>query len=102
MQVMAIGTTTGLLAEHREEILHICAKHDARNVRVFGSRARGDAREDSDLDLLVDAGPNTTQWWPGGLIADLEELLGIAVDIATEPGLPQLIRAQVLAEAVAL
>lgn len=99
---MATKALAGLLVEHRDEILRICAKHDAHNVRVFGSRARGDNRPDSDLDLLVETGPNTTQWWPGGLIADLEELLGISVDIATEAGIPQLIREEVLSQAVQL
>jgi hypothetical protein len=84
---------------HREQILALCAKHDARNVRVFGSVARGDSRPDSDLDLLVECGPNPTQWWPGGIVADLEDLLGVRVDVATEGGLRPRIRERVLREA---
>lgn len=99
---MATQTISSLVLEHRDEILRICAKHGAGNVRVFGSRARGDARPDSDLDLLVDIVGPTTAWWPGGIIADLEDLLGIQVDVATEDSLNKYIRDLVLAEAVVL
>ena len=88
----------GVLA-HREEILRIAARHGATNVRVFGSVARGTAGPESDLDLLVDAGPDTSPWFPGGLIVDLEELLGCRIDVATEETLHRRIRDQVLAEA---
>ena len=64
-----------LLKSRREEILSIAAKHGARNVRIFGSAARGEADEESDIDLLVDVGPGRTPFFPGGLLADLEELL---------------------------
>jgi uncharacterized protein len=84
---------------HREEILRIAARHGATNVRVFGSVARGTAGPDSDLDLLIDVGPKTSPWFPGGLLMDLEELLGYHVDITTERGLHPVIRDRVLAEA---
>jgi len=87
------------LLEHRDEILRIAARHGASNVRVFGSVARGTAGPKSDLDLLIDVGENTTPWFPGGLIVDLEDLLGCSVDIATEDGLHRIIRDRVLAEA---
>jgi predicted nucleotidyltransferase len=90
------------LIEHRDEILSIAARHGARNVRVFGSFARGDARPDSDVDLLIDAGPQTSPWFPGGLVADLEELLGRRVDIVEPAALHHLLRNRVLAEAVPL
>lgn len=90
------------LPQYRDEILRIAARHGARNVRVFGSFARGDARPDSDLDLLIDAGPQTSPWFPGGLVADLEELLGRRVDVVEPAGLHHLLRDRVLAEAVAL
>ena len=70
----------------REVIRSIAERHGARNVRVFGSVARGDARPDSDLDLLVEAGPSTTPWFPGGLAADLEEALGRRVDVVSVVG----------------
>jgi len=71
-------------------------------IRVFGSVARGEARPDSDLDLLVTVGPNPGPWFPGGLIADLEELLSHRVQVVTEAGLNTYLRAEVLSEAVPL
>jgi predicted nucleotidyltransferase len=91
-----------LLQAKREEIRRIAAKHGAYNVRIFGSFARGDAGPQSDLDLLVSVGPKTTSWFPGGLVADLEQLLGRRVDVLTENGLSPLLRDRVLSEAVPL
>jgi len=95
-------TLDGLGENKRAAILAIAAKHGVQRVRVFGSFARGDAREDSDLDLLIDAGPRTPPWFPGGLLADLEEELGRRVDVAEESTLDPLIRDCVLHEAVPL
>ena len=86
----------------REEILRIAATHGARNVRLFGSVARGDAREDSAIDLLVDLEPGRSLFDLGGLLVDLEQFLGRAVDVVTERGLRERIRPRVLAEAVPL
>lgn len=91
-----------LVKGRRDEILRIAEKHGARNLRVFGSFARGEARPDSDLDLLIDAGPVRTPWFPGGLIADLEDLLGRKVEVTTVEGLHWYIRDRVLREAVSL
>ncbi len=88
-----------LLEVKREEILRIAARHGAYNVRVFGSRARGQARPDSDLDLLVEVRPNHSPWFPAGLAADLEELLGCKVDVVTANALHWYIRDEVLQEA---
>jgi uncharacterized protein len=96
---MSTQTLSPLVVEHRDEILHICAKHGAGNVRVFGSRARGDERADSDLDLLVDIVGPTTAWWPGGLVIDLEELLGVSIDVVTEDGLNKYMKPRIMAEA---
>ena len=90
------------LAQYRDEIISIAARHGARNVRIFGSFARGDARPDSDVDLLIDAGPQTSPWFPGGLVADLEDLLGRRVDVVEPAALHHLLRDRVLAEAVPL
>ena len=90
------------LPQYRDEILRIAARHGARNVRVFGSFARGDARPDSDVDFLIDAGPQTSPWFPGGLVADLEDLLGRRVDVVEPAALHHLLRDRVLAEAVPL
>ena len=91
-----------LLKERRQEILRIAARHGAHNVRVFGSVARGEAGPDSDVDLLVEVGSERTPFFPGGLIADLEELLGKKVQVVTQEGLHWYIRERVLEEAVPL
>ena len=89
-----------LLKSKRQEILRIAAKHGARNVRVFGSVARGEAGSESDVDFLVDAGPDRTPFFPAGLIVDLENLLGRKVQVVTREALHWYIRERVLAEAV--
>jgi predicted nucleotidyltransferase len=91
-----------LLREKRQEILEIAAKHGAYNVRIFGSVARGEADEKSDVDILVESGPETSSWFPAGLIIDLKELLGCEVDVVTEAGLRPRIKARVLKEAIPL
>ncbi|MBI4083662.1 MAG: nucleotidyltransferase family protein [Candidatus Lambdaproteobacteria bacterium] len=92
----------GLLREKREDILRLAAKHGARNVRVFGSVARGEADEVSDIDFLVEMEPGRSILDMGGLLVDLEELLGRNVDVATDRGLKPRIRERVLREAVTL
>ena len=88
-----------LLKEKRVAILETAAKHGARNVRVFGSVVRGEADEQSDIDLLVDTTEQTSPWFPVGLIQDLEDLLGRKVDIVTEGGIYWLLRRRILKEA---
>ena len=83
----------------RSEIRRIAKKHGARNLRVFGSVARGEDTEHSDLDLLIDVAPKHSPFFPGGLVMDLEELLGVQVDVVTENGLHRLIKQDVLKEA---
>ncbi len=87
------------VASHRNEILALATKHGAKNIRVFGSVARGEATDTSDLDLLVSVGPKCTPFFPGGLIADLQDLLACNIDVVTENALHKLIRDQILAEA---
>ena len=88
--------------QHRDEILDIAARHGARNVRVFGSFARGDARPDSDIDLLVDLEPGRSLLDHVGLWQDLEELLGRRVDVVVDGGLSPHLEKRILAEATPL
>jgi len=88
--------------EHRNEILQLAQKYGARNVRIFGSIARGEAREDSDVDVLVDLESGRSLFDLGGLLIDLEHLLGCRVDVFTAKGLRQRIRNRVLKESVPL
>jgi len=91
-----------LLHEKREDILRIASKRGAYNVRVFGSVARGEADSKSDIDLLVDLEPGRSLFDLGGLLMDLQDLLGQNVDVVTERGLRERIRERVLKEAVPL
>ena len=91
-----------LLQSRRDEILTVARRHGVTQIRVFGSMARGDARADSDIDFLVEVGPDTTPWFPGGLVAELEDLLDRRVQVVTERGLDSLLRDRVLGEAVPL
>jgi predicted nucleotidyltransferase len=91
-----------LLADKREEILRIAARHGAFNVRVFGSMARGEAQPESDVDFLVDVGPDHSAFFPGGLVADLEDLLGRRVDVVEPAGLHWYLRDKILKQAVPL
>lgn len=90
------------LHKKRDDILRIASKHGVVEIRVFGSVARGEATENSDVDFLVTRGEARSFFFPGGLVADLEDLLGRDVDIATESGLHPDIRVDALREAVAL
>lgn len=91
--------TKKFLEQKREEILRIAAKHGAHNVRIFGSAARGEAGQDSDLDFLVDMEPNRSLLDMSALLIDLQELLGRKVDIVTENSVYWLIRRKILKEA---
>lgn len=88
-----------LLEEKREEILSIASEHGARDVRVFGSVARGESDRDSDIDFLVELEPGRSLLDLGGLQMDLETLLGCRVDVVTEGGLYWLLRRRILKEA---
>lgn len=91
-----------LVNERREEILRLAAAHGAHNVRIFGSVARGQDDEASDLDLLVDLEPGRSLLDLGGLLMDVQALLDRPVDVVTERGLRERIRERVLREAVPL
>lgn len=83
----------------RNAVREAAGRYRTANPRVFGSVLHGTDSEGSDLDLLVDALPGATLFDLGGLQAELEDLLGIEVDLLTPGDLPQKIRDQVLAEA---
>ena len=88
-----------LLHEKRDDILQVAAERGAYNVRVFGSVAREEAGAESDIDRLVDLEQNRSLFDLGGLLADLEDLLGCRVDVVTKEGLHWYIRDRVLEEA---
>lgn len=89
-----------LLSQKRAEILRLAAKHGAYNVRVFGSVARGEEKTESDVDFLVDLEPGRSLLDLGGLLMDLQDLLGRNVEVMTEDGLHWYIRDQIIREAV--
>jgi uncharacterized protein len=91
-----------VLRTKQSEIQSIAAKHGAGNLRVFGSVARRDARENSDVGLLIDIVGPTTPWFPGGLLTDLEIALGQRVDIVIARSVHPLFRESVFKEAVRL
>ena len=96
------GSLQSLRQESRQRILDAAARHGASNVRVFGSVARGDAGDRSDLDLLVDLERGRSLMDLGGLLMDLRSELNMPIDVATEPMLRPEIRDRVLSEALPL
>ena len=90
------------LHAHRRAILELAAQHGARNVRVFGSVARGEDRPDSDVDLLVDVEPGRSLLDVIALEQDLEALLGRPVDVQTDASLSPYQQQRILADAAAL
>ncbi|MBM4199831.1 MAG: nucleotidyltransferase family protein [Gammaproteobacteria bacterium] len=88
------------LHSQRSTIRRIVESHRARNARIFGSVLRGEDAEDSDLDLLVEPLPGATLFDLGAIQIELEEMLGVPVEVLTPGDLPEKFRSQVLAEAV--
>lgn len=95
-------TLETLRADRREAILRLTQDRGARNVRVFGSVARGDATEGSDLDLLVEWEPGRSLLDHAGSVQDLQDLLGVKVHIGTEKSLHWYVRDRILSEATPL
>ena len=87
------------LSQHREAVCRAAARYHVANPRVFGSALRGDDGDGSDLDLLVDTLPGTTLLDLGGLQDELQELLGVPVDVLTLKDLPAKFRDTVAQEA---
>jgi hypothetical protein len=94
--------TPNLVTKKRADILRLAARRGARNLRLFGSVARCEGDALSDIDILVDLEPGRSLLDLGGLLMDLQELLGCRVDVVTERGLRPRIRERVLREAVPL
>ena len=95
-------TLDPLIVRHRDALLCLAKRHGLANVRVFGSMARGDATADSDIDLLVELQPGTSGLALGGMLVDVEALLGRRADVLTIGFLPPLLRERVLQEAIPL
>jgi hypothetical protein len=91
-----------LLRQRRNEILKLASQHGVRNVRVFGSAARGEADGNSDIDFLVELEPDRTLFDLGALLMDLQDLLGRKVDVVTDDSIYWLLRRRILKEAVSL
>jgi predicted nucleotidyltransferase len=94
--------TMSSIHAQREAILNIARQYGASNIRVFGSVARGDSTDTSDLDLIVRFEPGRSLLDHGGLVMDLSELLGRRVDVIDEDGMRPRFREQVMKEAVSL
>ncbi len=91
-----------LLREKREDILRLAEQRGARNIRIFGSVARGDSGPDSDVDFLVELDEKTTLLQHNALIRELGDLLGCKVDVVSERGLRPRVKDRVLREAAPL
>jgi predicted nucleotidyltransferase len=92
-------TMQTLQVDRRDDVLRLAERHGARNIRVFGSVARGEARDTSDLDLLVEWEAGRSLLDHVALVQDLEELLGTKVHVRTEPSLHWYVRDRILKEA---
>ena len=94
--------TREAIHNRRDAILAIARRYGASNIRIFGSVARGDATESSDLDLVVRFEPDRSLFDHGGLLMDLQDLLGVKVDVISESGMRERFRNHVMREAVPL
>jgi len=90
------------ILNRRDEIIAVARRHGASDIRIFGSIARGDATEESDVDLLVRFEPGRTLLDHAGLLGDLRDLLGVNVDVVDEDGMRPRFRASVMREALVL
>lgn len=95
-------TRRDLIMQNRTQILALAERHGASAVRLFGSVARGEEQEKSDIDFLVRFDPDRSLFDHGAMIAELEDLLQTKVDVVSEAGLTDRFKQVVLSEAVAL
>ncbi len=91
-----------MLRVHRDDILAAAYRHGARSIRIFGSAARGEVTETSDVDFLVDMGEEATLFDRAALMLELQRLLGCDVDVVTEKALKPRVRQTILREAMPL
>ena len=96
--MISLNTVLEALSEDKPVLRDLGVK----SLSVFGSVARGDARDDSDVDFLVEVGPKHSAFFPGGLVVDLEAILGRRVDVVEREGLHRLLKDRVLREAVSV
>ncbi|MGK7939604.1 MAG: nucleotidyltransferase family protein [Crocosphaera sp.] len=90
------------IQEKRQEIIKIATKYGASNIRIFGSVARGEATENSDIDFLMDIESGHSLLHRISLIQELEDLLKCKVDVAKPQQLHEIIKEQVLQESIPL
>jgi uncharacterized protein len=90
------------IRQHQQKIQELAQQFGIKNLRIFGSVAKGEDTENSDLDLLVEASPTTTLFDILGLQIELEELLNIKVDVVTDNSLPPKFKDEVLRYAIAI
>ncbi|MGQ0847877.1 MAG: nucleotidyltransferase family protein, partial [Actinomycetota bacterium] len=95
-------TALNRVLRHRAAIRLVVSNRGGSNPRLFGSVARGEAREDSDIDLLIDLGQGCTLFDLAAMRAELEDLLGVPIDVMTTSGLEGNVREEVLSETLAL
>jgi predicted nucleotidyltransferase len=105
-RVIADGRTDprrrGCIGSRTATAVTIARRRGMTDIRVFGSMSRGEANDNSDVDLLVTLAPGTSALALGGLLLDAQELLGRRVDVVTEPSLHPALRDRVLSDAVLL
>jgi uncharacterized protein len=95
-------TLEQLRTQYKPQILELAKKHGVENIRVFGSVARGDADEKSDVDFLCHLSKGSTVWEMAGMLYDLEEMLETKVDLVSDTGLRSHVVENVLREAIPL
>ncbi len=104
IKVMQGGCNVGIdeLRAKREQILDIARHHGVGRIHLFGSTARGESAPESDVDFLIEVDGPTPPWFPGGLVVELENLLGCGVDVVEPASIREGLRETILHEAIAL
>ena len=90
------------LRKKRNEILQIAKRHGITGIKVFGSAVRGELTPDSDIDFLIEVGGPTPPWFPGGLVAELSELLERKIDVVELEAVESDLKSRILSEATPL